>query len=363
MNTQEAKARIGNVWNLGSLLQWPLSGQTLDFAFWRGNQHSPALSITPDGRGWFDHATGDKGDMVAMLAKVENLSVGDACRRLIQLARGVAEAPPPVTFAPRETPEEKRNKWPTFAPADWPQFMASREPRTSHYDYVEDYISAVIRSRKLPHFVGVRSAVDRGLLVFLKWFDNGEPWPVDAWGITDASRNAAQVRRMDGKPWRVRGRDAAFKSKSLPGSVGCWPIGIAEVGDRADIILTEGEPDLLAAITLHCLLSPDPATSLPRDPGTFGFCCLTGGAKRIAESALPLFKGKTVRIVPHIDPTGTSALDTWGLQLTEAGAKIMVFDLAGMTNDAGEPAKDLNDVVTFKGFPAHVDQLAPLFSP
>jgi hypothetical protein len=162
---------------------------------------------------------------------------------------------------------------------------------------------------------------------------------------------------MDGKPWSVG------KSKSLPGSLGGWPIGIAEVGDRADIILTEGEGDFLAAISLHCQFNPDPKTHAPRDPGTFGFCCLTGGAKKIADSALPLFKGKTVRIVPHVDAAGADAVDTWGRQLIEAGAKVRVFDLAGMLTDDGKPAKDLNDVSTQKGFATYSQQLSDLFSP
>ena len=145
--------------------------------------------------------------------------------------------------------------------------------------------------------------------------------------------------------------------------MGGWPIGIAEVGNRVSIVMTEGEPDLLAALTLYCMLSPDPESGLPRDPGTWGFCCLAGAGKHVAESALPLFKGKSICVVPHIDPIGARSIDTWGPQLVDAGARVSVFNLAGLLTDDGKPAKDLNDVMTARGFKEYRSQLAEIFSP
>lgn len=280
MTVSDAKNRVGNVWRLGHLLNWPLTdGQTLDFAFWRENRTTPALSVTPDGRGWFDHATGESGGMVEMLAKAEHLTERDACRRLTQLADGFTEAPPPIAQALRATPEQKRARWPA-----------------SFGTLTTDEQFSLARRRRFPHFAGVAAASARGLLVSTASPDAGDWLPVRAWGVTDSARLAVQLRRLDGKLWTMPG-GATPKSKSMPGSVAGWPIGISEVGDRANIVLTEGEPDLLAAITLHCLLNPRPDNGVPTDPRTFGFCCLTGGAKKISATALPMFAGKEVRII------------------------------------------------------------------
>jgi hypothetical protein len=364
MTIKEAKLRIGDIWNLAGILKWPLDPNVNpDFAFWRNNQHSPALSIFADGQLWKDHGTGDSGDMVAMLAKVEGITSGKACARICDIAEGVAEAPSPIVFAPQATREEKRSRWPvmvsslTGGRAAAHDFILAEHSLSSGRGDLTEGFFRIASQRHFQWFQGVQAASRRGLLVFLRWFDKGSPSPVDAWGVTDSSREAVQVRRADGKPWSVG------KSKSLPGSLGGWPIGIAEVGDRSDIILTEGEGDFLAAINLHCQLNPDPKMNVPRDPGTFGFCCLTGGAKKIADAALPLFKGKTVRIVPHTDETGNAAVNAWGTQLVEAGARVRVFDLTGMLTDDGKPAKDLNDVSTAKGFAAYSQQLSKLFSP
>lgn len=341
MTVQEAKSRVGDIWNLAHLLNWPLTpGCTLDLAFWRGNVDTPALSITPDGRGWCDHATGKSGDMVDLLAEVTGSSVGDACRRLTELAESLGSgALQPAPRPPVRTREEKRASWPV---------VFGR--------LGTDELFALAHMRHLPHFAGVCAAAERGTLVAAVGFEKGEPWPIPAWGLTDSAREAVQIRRRDGKPWSVG------KSKSMSGSLGGWPIGSAEIGERADVILTEGEPDYLAAITLCTLLNPHPATQLPRDPGTWGFACMVGAAKKIAEKALPLFAGKRVRIVPHLDSAGAVARDTWARQLHEAGAEVSFFQLAGLTADDGSPAKDLNDCVTTRGFATHRDELAQLFS-
>jgi hypothetical protein len=374
MNVQEAKERIGDVWQLGRTLGWPLSGRRTDFAFWRGSHRTPSVSFTADGRAWHDFGTGEKGDIVALLAKVEGLSSRDACRRLITLVGGTPGGAASTSLPPLRArvaasasvaeerrmerdaeAAEKRARWPEFRP------LADADARE------------VAHQRRLPGTAGVLAAARRGLLVEVPWVDRG-PYAVRAWGLTDGARCAAQVRRLDGQPWEHG------KSKSLPGSVGGWPIGAAEIGERTEVVLTEGEPDLLAALTLHCHLAVRPGAGGgdggeggaggaggdeargPHDPGTLGFACLTGGAKRIAEAALPLFRGKIVHLAPHCDATGIGAVDTWAAQLLDAGAVVHVFDLAGLTTDDGRPAKDLNDVVTSAGLAARREVLAELFT-
>ena len=334
MTVAEAKLRVGTIWNLGRLRGWPLSGDVLDYAFWRGNESTPALSITPDGRGFKDHGTGKHGDMVTLLAEVGAVSVAEACRLLVQIAEGVAEAPAPIVLPPRATPEERRAKWPVFSPF----------PESAEF--------ALARRRRLPHFAGIRAASKRGLLVTLNCFDAGAIFPAPAWCVTDSARVGAQVRRLDGKLWAKAG-----KTKSLPGSLGGWPIGAADIDDRPHVLLSEGEPDMLAAVTLCCLLNPDPVTQVPRDSGDLAFATMCGAAKRIAETALPRFAGRTVTLIPHVDGPGSASSEVWRGQLRAAGATVRTFDLRGLLNDAGGQAKDLNAVVTDRGWAAYRDEL------
>ncbi len=370
MNVREAKERIGDIYRLADLLHWPLVGQSPELAWWRGNSQSPALSIFADDQLWKDHATGESGDMVDLLAQVEGLPKGKACARIVRIAEGVTAATPTRPRITRVSSDQKRSEWPAmvsslspFANGAYAGASEAENGLLVGRGTLLRAIGTVAHRRNFPFFQGVQAASRRGLLVFLDWFEAGDSRPVPAWGLTDSSRNAAQVRRLDGKPWQVRETNCKSpKSKSMPGSVGGWPIGIAEVGARTDIILTEGEPDLLAALTLHCLTARSPDNLMPRDPGTFGFCCMTGKSKPIAESALPYFAGKTVRIVPHIDAAPNQSPGIWGDQLPEAGATVKLFDLTGLTKDDDTPAKDLNDVITNRGIAKHYDQVSQLFS-
>jgi hypothetical protein len=350
MKLREARDRIGTVWQLASRLGWPLSGRRQDFAFWRGNTRTPAVSFTADGRGWYDFGTGEKGGVIALLGRVEGLSPAAACRRFLAVAEDAGPVSPgqfpgPPRSRPALPPEslaEKRARWPDLA-----------------RPFLPEQLARLAEQRHLPTTAGLAAAAARGLLVRAQWYEDGAP--VETWGLTDPAREAVQVRRLDGRPWHHG------KSKSLPGSLGGWPIGAAEAAARdcAEIVVCEGEPDLLAAFTVACLLAaePDARSGAPFDVARTGFCCLAGGAKHIADRALELFRDRAVCLVPHADPTGRRSAVTWGEQLHAAGARrIRIFALDELVTDAGAPAKDLNDVVTARGWAAHHSELHSLFT-
>ncbi len=178
--------------------------------------------------------------------------------------------------------------------------------------------------RKLPFFAGLELAARAGQLRCAEMFDAGET--VTAWLLIDSSHRNAQARRLDGKPWHGI-RDA--KAKTLPGSQAAWPIGAADIGEKAFVATCEGGPDTLAAWSFawwhgqHHEIAP---------------VCMTG-SHAMHPDALPLFRGKGVFLVPHRDEAGARAQKTWTAQLREAGARwVKPFDVS--------PHKDLNEFLT-----------------
>lgn len=171
---------------------------------------------------------------------------------------------------------------------------------------------------------GVALATDKGLLRF------GEFRGHRAWFILDASGRVAQARRLDGVPWAD-----GVKAWTLAGSQAAWPVGIGEAASFPAVALVEGGPDLLAV----CAFIRGESRESNCAP-----VAMMGGCAKIHSDALPLFIGKRVRIFPHVDETGDSAANRWAEQLTEAGANVDAFSLAGLRRTDGEPVKDLCDL-------------------
>ncbi|PAW67995.1 MAG: hypothetical protein B9S34_03775 [Opitutia bacterium Tous-C1TDCM] len=167
-------------------------------------------------------------------------------------------------------------------------------------------LKLICQVRGFPFIAGLELAVRAGVLRVGDMLDGAVK--VRVWVLLDQSRRNAQERRLDGQPWRSIGA----KAKSLPGSQGSWPIGIANVGSRPNLALCEGGPDTLAAWSLawwhglHDEVAP---------------VCMTGAGRRIHAEALRLFEGKGVFIIPHQDPAGLRAREVWTRQLLESGAR------------------------------------------
>lgn len=205
------------------------------------------------------------------------------------------------------------------------------------------------------------------------WFkcgrDTDECAPVPrfpSWVVTDDARWVAQFRRLDGEPYTPRGEGSKDPFKSWTLGTATWPLGAAELRNRMGVILVEGGADMLAGY--HFLQR----FSRLREVGVV---CMLGASGRIAEAALPFFKGKRVRIIcdadeeqvkrhPQKDGTerivktrpGCDAAARWTEQLTHAGAAVKTFYLGdvldgegeiivpGLVRADGKPVKDLNDL-------------------
>jgi hypothetical protein len=91
--------------------------------------------------------------------------------------------------------------------------------------------------------------------------------------------------------------------------------------------------------------------------------CMLGAGNRIGEDALPLFRGKLVRVMADADEEkvkvrkrtdgseyevrslpGLDAALRWKKQLCESGAIAETYDLRDLVRADGKPVKDLNDM-------------------
>ena len=109
-------------------------------------------------------------------------------------------------------------------------------------------------------------------------------------------------------------------------------------GSSMIAILTEGGPDLLAAF--HFLILGDCDSKVTA-------VAMLGAGNNIHPEALPLFAGKRVRIIPHLDKAGAkgrrAGMDPavrWQRQLRGAGAETEIVSLWKWLLGTG---KDLND--------------------
>lgn len=279
---------------------------------WREDR-SPSFSVSDDGRLWNDFAAGDGGDVVSFIAKAQTCSDADASRELIRWA-GVHDADfKPIPPRPVAVPVPRVK--PNLPELD----EGTRAER-----------AALARLRNLSaDAIGL--AVDRGLLRFASFKDGR------AWVITDADRWAAQARRLDGKCWRML--NGQPKAWTLAGSRASWPIGFADAIGRRRVALVEGGPD--AAAALHHAIASGCESEV-------GVACMIGAACRIPEECLPGFGGLAVRIFAHNDENGRGqeAARKWAVVLHNVGARVSVFDFAGMVRMDGNPVNDLCDLAS-----------------
>jgi hypothetical protein len=264
-----------------------------------------SFSVTTDGKGWNDFATGECGDAVAFLQRACGFSQREACRKFLELARG--------RFGSLRCPEQKQNPKLQKTKPSFPEFRKGKAADLRHL--------AALRNVSIE---AVSLAQARGLL----WFATVKGY--DAWIVTDSERLNAQARRMDGRYWE----DIQAKAWTLPGSWAAWPIGIKEAQPFPAIALCEGGPDLLAA----CHFITCEAREADCAP-----VALFGAAQRIHADALPLFAGKAVRIFGHADEEGRAGVVRWANQLEAVGAGVDAFDFNKLRDNEEIPVKDLND--------------------
>ena len=248
------------------------------------------------------------GDAIDFLQLVTGLSKPEACKRFIELAGGEPSPLPAINAAQRS---HKRGK---SLPC-----QRCGAARRRNWERLQSFGSVSFAACFLADAVG--------LLRFATWKER------PAWIVTDDERLNAQARRLDGKQWETIGA----KAQTLPGSWASWPLGIKTGRHYPAFVLCEGGGDLLAA--LHFINCEG------RECDCFPLAIL-GASQRIHPEALPLFAGKRVRIMAHVDKAGKEAAERWAAEILSVGADVDCADFTGLRKADGSPVTDLGDCTT-----------------
>lgn len=185
------------------------------------------------------------------------------------------------------------------------------------------------------HRQGLEWAHERGVLVFGSWHG------FECHGLTDTSGRILELRRMDGELFpAVPGTSlGARKSHAVKGSQKAWPLGILEARDFAAIALVEGLPDFLTA---HYVALWEQASHHAKRDARCVPVAMLSSSPEIHADALPLFKGKAVRIFAHAEGAGLKGAAKWQAQLQAAdAARVDVFDFSAYRKACGTPVNDL----------------------
>lgn len=281
----------------------------------RDDGQNAAFSVREDGEVGIDHGTRRGFNALILIQEVEKLNPAEAKERLAFYARNSevftgecsAQYQPIRTGHRTPSGELCQNQW---------NYLSIG----THSDYLK---FAKLRGLSVEALI-TATALD--LFFFLHGKENQRLCTV-----TDNARYVRQDRCIDGSEV-IRADGGKAKNRTI-GSAS-WPVGAANIGDRRAVLLVEGLPDLLAAVQV--------IGEADRHRHVAAVSML-GAGQSIHQSALPLFTGKRVRIIPDEDDAGLQAAQQWTQQLQSAGATVETHRLCQITTKSG--IKDLNDLL------------------
>lgn len=186
--------------------------------------------------------------------------------------------------------------------------------------------------RGLPTTAGMECLIERGQLGFcwINPYGGADRANIRAWVVTDPACYNAQVRRLDGQKLIIG--ENTTKAKTWPGSAAQWPVGVSTITSATqDIYFAEGGPDLLAAASGVWMENV-------RIDDSMAFVAMLGAGMPIHLQALPLFRGKNVKVFAHSDEAGRKAALKWGKQLRELAANLVCWS-------SDHDGEDLNDYI------------------
>jgi hypothetical protein len=273
------------------------------------NERSPSCSICPEKGLFHCFGCGAQGSVIDYHALKRGISVKDAIGELRQRVGGIEQ---PISRDLVRPPRRQK----------------AEQLTSLSLDYLErgtrDDLCRLVCLRSVS-IDGLTQAQNDGVLRFANLRGHR------AWIITDSARVVAQARRLDGGRWEHL--DDAPKAWTLRGGRASWPVNALNVPDRPKVILIEGGADLLSAY--HLLWCDDRHDITP--------VAMLGASNFLHRVALPLFRGRRVRIYPHTDTNGLRAAQRWHEQLIGVGAVVDYYDFAGLHRSDAELVTDLND--------------------
>lgn len=288
------KYSITDAWQLLGLEGEPKASCKSPF---REDRH-PSFSIHSDGKAWTDHASGDGGDVVEFI----RFAIGGDHKDVRQWLRQRIGTDKPTTRSTTAPQSAKAISWPgelvEGTQATWEAFAKHRGLT----------------------FPSVHAMVHASILRFIKLPDGSK-----CYVITDSSRRAAEIRRMDGKPF---GNSKTFP---LGGVDKSWMPGLELLRDapkNTAALITEGATDLLSAIDLYSRYRRNHEERNSWQP----IALLGAGCKRLHPEAEALIRGRHVRLVPDGDAAGDIMADHWSGLLRKIGCEVDVVNLPRNTD-------------------------------
>ena len=292
------------VYDIAKHLGIPLIHKNPQRSPFRQDRH-PSFSVFNNGKKWKDHATGESGGIVDFYRMARPVSRDQAFREIINIFGTQCHSRRASKSRQRAIGQIQVGK----GCINIPEFS---------WDIGKAKILSAQRGYNID---ALKFAYDCGCFGFCDYYRQ------NAWMITDNAALAAQVRRLDGKPW-----NAGNKAITIKGSNAIYPIGIAAARSHNYVCMTEGSTDFLACFhfayvnDLEKMIAP---------------ISMLGANQHIGNEFLPLFNGKDVLIIPDHDKAGHKALRKWGDAISGYARTVSYFDF-GKCQDTGLPhAKDL----------------------
>ena len=221
-----------------------------------------------------DFGTGEVGDEIGLLANLHNLDPHDDFRAVLKIYQDIVDG--------KGNGKASRSKG---TAASFPPAPKAKRDATGLALGTYDQIERLSQLRGIS-MEGLLFAQERGVLIC------GDFWGFEVYGVKDQTGRLIEVRLLNGDAFFAWGGLPARKSHALKGSHKDWPLGIMEANGCESLALAEGLPDFLA---LHQYVVQEKAQDRVGPVGMLSSACL------ISPGALEHFKGKHVRIYPHMD--------------------------------------------------------------
>ena len=284
----------------------------------RDDKH-PSWGIAQKNGNWFFHdfATGDSGDEFTLIARLNGLDCRRDFKAIINIYAGIAGIK--LTGIASTPPRGANgNAVPQFRPG------------------TVDQLKRLATLRGIGN-EGLSWAQDRGVLLFGFWHGH------EVFVLKDKTGKIVELRRLDGQLFPSGGGLQERKAHTCRGGQKSWPLGIQEARDFPCVALVEGGPDFLAA---HYLALWEQASHHDRRDVRCAPVAMLSSSPRIVDDAVPLFRGKIIRIFAHTDlnGAGVAAARRWQHQLTTGGCTdVDIVDFSTIAKATTAPLKDLND--------------------
>jgi hypothetical protein len=286
------------------------------------NTATPSFSVYQKESGrayWKCHSTCGGGDEVDLLEKHLGLSKPEALKHWKELAGGAVHSKPVSPCRVQRAPAPALTREPVAMPSDL-------------HDGTRDELETVARLRGVD-FGAVATMKQNEVIKF------GTVCGVPCWILGDRSRRIAEARRMDGAKFPSFDGGAERKVHTLRGSEKRWPLGLMLPKELHKcfpcVLLVEGSGDFVAAYHFVHAAAETGSRWLP--------VAMAGASNHIHPEALPILRGKRVKIVPHFDEAGGAGALKWAEELKRVGCQVSGFNLKDLRKSDGSPVKDLND--------------------